>query len=87
MKNKTTVYPQKKLQYNEWIETLKNEQNVFVSSLYKGRSIEQRVLIDDARQYQIPQSLQVKRTGILFGVKNVLSNLYGMVKLPNLFGK
>jgi hypothetical protein len=87
VKNKTTVYPQKKLSYHEWIESLKDERKVFVSSLYKGRSIEERVAIDEARQYKIPQSLQVKKTGILFGVKNLLGTLNGMVRLPNLFGK
>lgn len=87
IKYQSVVYPQRKLTYEEWIDVLKKEQNVNVSGLYKGRSIEERVAIDEARQYKIPQRVQVRKTGILFGVKNLLSTLNGMVRLPILSGK
>lgn len=86
-KCQSVVYPQRRLTYEEWIEALRKEQNVNVSGLYKSRSIEKRVRIDEAKNYKTPQSLQVRREGILFGMKNLLNNLHGMVRLPNLFGK
>lgn len=61
----SVVYPQRKLTYEEWIDVLKKEQNVNVSGLYKGRSIEERVAIDEARQYKIPQRVQSKGTGTI----------------------
>jgi hypothetical protein len=76
------------LTYEEWTETLRKEHNVIVSGLYKGRSIERRVMIDEYREYEIPQNNMYDREmGILFGVKTLLSKFNGMVRLPILFGK
>jgi hypothetical protein len=45
-------HQQRVLTYEEWIETLKREQNVIVSGLYRAKSIEQRVMIDESIQYK-----------------------------------
>jgi hypothetical protein len=74
--------------YEEWIEVLKRERNVQVSILYKNKSIEQRIIIDESRDYQIPQSIRINREmGILFGIKNLISKFNGMTRIPILSGK
>lgn len=88
IKYQSVVYPQKKLTYEEWIESLRKEQNVNVSGLYNGRSIERRVTIDETIRYKLSQNVQDDReSGILFGVKNLLSKFNGMVRLPILFSR
>jgi hypothetical protein len=76
------------LTYEEWIEALKRERKVIVSGLHKSKSIEQRIMIDESREYQIPQNVQENREmGILFGIKHFLSKFDGMVRFPILFGR
>jgi hypothetical protein len=90
LKIQPVTHQKRTLTYEEWIESLKREQNVIVSGLYRAKSIEQRVMIDESIQYknEILRVVQDDReSGILFGVKNLLSKFNGMVRLPILFGK
>lgn len=68
MKIKSVVHPQKKLTYEEWVETLKKERKVVVSGLARAKSVGTRILIEESLEYKIPQRVQ---PGILFDVDKV----------------
>lgn len=86
LKIQPITHQKRTLTYEEWIESLKREQNVIVSGLYRAKSIEQRVMIDEAKEYKREYSQLIKedrKTGILFGIKHFLSGLNGILKPSN----
>lgn len=50
LKIMSTVHPPKQLTYQEWVDELRVSSNVIVSSKYFARTIEKRILIDEANQ-------------------------------------
>jgi hypothetical protein len=87
VKYKSVAIPESNLTYDEWLEKMKTKNNTIVSSVYWGRSIMDRIEIDESQEYKSPQSPQVKETGILFDIKEFFSKFKGMFGLPILFGE
>lgn len=69
----STVFPPEKLSYDEWVDTLKREQNVIVSSKFLAKSVERRIAADE--------SILLKMEN-----ENILKKNDGTVKHPILFG-
>lgn len=84
--NMKTVYPTEKLSYMEWINHMRDNQKIIVSSLHYSKTTQNRIMIDEAKKYKREYSQLIKedrKTGILFGIKHFLSGLNGILKPSN----
>jgi hypothetical protein len=79
----STAEPQKKLTYQEWVDELRIQENVIVSSKYHARTIEQRIRVDEAIQMkrEMENSKENFSDGtaeprILFGMLKTVLNLF-----------
>jgi len=77
-KPRTTVYPDVKLSYHEWVDSLKKEFNVVVSGKFHAKTIEERIKAEDAALYKQEFEREKKtqeeaKPSILFGIKNFLN--------------
>lgn len=76
----STVYPERQLTYQEWVDELRIHEKVIVSSKYHSKSIEERVMIDEANEFKKEREESLIKTSgtveprILFGkLKTILS--------------
>lgn len=73
----STVFPPEKLTYDEWVDTLKREQNVIVSSKFLAKSVENRIARDEAILLKMEHENLLKKTDgtakhpILFGIQKL----------------
>jgi|694.fasta_scaffold69847_3 hypothetical protein len=76
----TTVYPTEILTYHEWVDILKEEHNVIVSSKFLAKSVEDRIRTDEAIMYRLENQKHLRgdeeevRPSILFGIKRFLDS-------------
>ncbi len=72
---KTTVYPPEELTYQEWVDKLRIEQNVVVSSKFLAKSIEKRIQVDEAIMMGLENQVtqEESKPSILLGIKNFLN--------------
>lgn len=71
IKHQSVIHPERRGTYEEWIELLRKEHNVIVSGLYLGRSIQERVNIDDAINYRSPEAIKIEKINITRQLKNL----------------
>jgi hypothetical protein len=71
IKHQSVIHPERRRTYEEWIELLRKEHNVIVSGLYLGRSIQERVNIDDAINYRSPDAIKIEKINITRQLKNL----------------
>jgi hypothetical protein len=71
IKHQSVIHPERRRTYEEWIELLRKEHNVIVSGLYLGRSIQERVNIDDAINYRSPEAIKIEKINITRQLKNL----------------
>lgn len=76
----STAQPEKQLTYQEWVDELRIHEKVIVSSKYHSKSIEERVMIDEANEFKREHEESLIKTSgtveprILFGkLKTILS--------------
>ena len=79
----STAEPQEELTYQEWVDALKTQENVIVSSKYHARTIEQRIKVDEAIQMkremensEVKFSDGIAEPRILFGMLKTVLNLF-----------
>jgi len=84
LKIMSSTEPTNQFTYQEWVDELRIKENVIVSSKYHARTIEQRIIVDEAIQMKKEmENSEVKISDgtaeprILFGVlKTVLNNFF-----------
>ena len=79
----STAEPQEELTYQEWVDALRTQETVIVSSKYHARTIEQRIKVDEALQMKREmENSEVKFSDgtaeprILFGMLKTVLNLF-----------
>jgi predicted secreted Zn-dependent protease len=83
IKIQSTATPEKELTYQEWVDELRTQENVIVSSKYHSRTIEQRIRVDEAIQLKREMETSEEKVSdgtaeprILFGMLRTVINLF-----------
>ena len=79
-KSQSTTLPEQTLTHQEWVDYLKEKENIIVSGKFLAKSIEDRIRADEARMIQEEYEMKNISDGtaeprILFGIKTFLINL------------
>ena len=83
IKIQSTAAPEKELTYQEWVDELRIQENVIVSSKYHSRTIEQRIRVEEALQLKREMETSEEKVSdgtaeprILFGMLRTVINLF-----------
>jgi len=83
IKIQSTATPEKELTYQEWVDELRIQENVIVSSKYHSRTIEQRIRVDESIQLKREMETSEEKVSdgtaeprILFGMLRTVINLF-----------
>jgi adenine specific DNA methylase Mod len=83
IKIQSTATPEKELTYQEWVDELRTQENVIVSSKYHSRTIEQRIRVDESIQLKREMETSEEKVSdgtaeprILFGMLRTVLNLF-----------
>jgi len=83
IKIQSTATPEKELTYQEWVDELRTQENVIVSSKYHSRTIEQRIRVDESIQLKREMETSEEKVSdgtaeprILFGMLRTVINLF-----------
>jgi len=83
IKIQSTATPEKELTYQEWVDELRTQENVIVSSKYHSRTIEQRIRVDESIQLKREMGTSEEKVSdgtaeprILFGMLRTVLNLF-----------